>query len=208
MASYGAVLRTQGLTATDVEQTLAILAARDEASLYDPGYEAGKTPTRPTRLLVEAVHGLKPGTALDVGMGQGRNALYLASLGWRVTGFDVAKAGLQQAAKKAVAAGVSLDTRHVSDLEFDFGKERWDLVLLVYPIEKRSVFRVRDALKPTGQVVLECGLNEGSGAPFEYAPGELLKIFEGFRILKYEETLAEHEWVGKPARIVRLIAQK
>ena len=44
----------------------------------------------PNALLVEAVRNRKPGRALDVGMGQGRNALFLSRNGWEVTGIDSA----------------------------------------------------------------------------------------------------------------------
>ena len=47
--------------------------------------------------------------ALDVGMGQGRNALALARLGWEVTGFDVSAVGLAQARAAATAQGVTIN---------------------------------------------------------------------------------------------------
>jgi hypothetical protein len=50
---------------------------------------------KPNQLLVEAVRHRKPGTALDVGMGQGRNAIFLAKEGWEVTGFDSADEGVR-----------------------------------------------------------------------------------------------------------------
>ena len=43
---------------------------------------------KPNSLLVQAVKGRRPGKALDVGMGEGRNAIYLAKQGWKVTGID------------------------------------------------------------------------------------------------------------------------
>jgi SAM-dependent methyltransferase len=206
---YSAKLKSQGLGEKDVERTIAIISARDEATLYDPIF--AKTPkfkTGPNQLLIEAVKNRVPGNALDVGMGQGRNAIYLAQHGWKVTGFDVAEVGLAQAKRLAAAAGVQINAVQASDMEFDFGVDRWDLIAIIYPIEKRSVYRVRQALKKGGLVVLECGHKEAGNAPFEYDTNELLKIFEGFRILKYEDVTAEHEWARKQLRLVRLIAQK
>jgi hypothetical protein len=103
---------------------------------------------------------------------------------------------------------VKIRTVLVSDEEFDFGTEQWDLIALIYPIEKRSVYRVRQALKPRGIVVVECSHKEGANAPFEYDTNELLQIFEGFRIIKYQDTVDEHEWARKQLRLVRLIAEK
>ena len=51
----------------------------------------------PNKLLVDTIKGRKPGTALDVAMGQGRNAIYLASQGWKTTGVDISDEGMRQA---------------------------------------------------------------------------------------------------------------
>lgn len=209
MQKYAAKLKSGGLTEKDVTATLDIISARDEAVLYDPVFAApGKAPSNPSKLLVEAVKNRLPGKALDVGMGQGRNSIYLAQLGWKVTGFDVSKVGLAQATKLAEAAGVQIQTALASDVEFAFGTDEWDLIAILYPIEKRSVYQVRRALKKGGVVVVECGHKASGNAPFEYDTNELLQIFKGFRILKYEDVVAPHEWAGKELRIVRLIAQK
>ena len=92
--------------------------------------------------------------------------------------------------------------------EFDFGRTRWDLIAIIYALEKRSVHRVREALKPGGLVVVEAGHSETSGAPFEYHSNELLQIFEGFRILRYEDTGGTYDWGPETIRLVRLVAQK
>jgi 2-polyprenyl-3-methyl-5-hydroxy-6-metoxy-1,4-benzoquinol methylase len=49
------------------------------------------------KFLAESVKERKPGKALDVGMGQGRNSLFLAALGWDVTGFDISDVAVRQA---------------------------------------------------------------------------------------------------------------
>jgi SAM-dependent methyltransferase len=208
--AYRSKLQAEGMSAGAAERTLRLVAAHDEATLYDPAFAQEKPPfqTEPNRLLVEAVKGRKAGTALDVAMGQGRNALFLARGGWNVTGFDVSAVGLEKARALAAKAGLRLQAVHASHEEFDFGTSRWDLVALLYPIEKRSVFKVREALRPSGLVVIECALRTENGPPSEYAHNELLEIFAGFRILKYEEPLAMHDWAQKRMKLVRLIAQK
>jgi len=206
---YGSHLRARGQSEEAVEKTLLIISARDEATLYDPIFaKAPKFDTTPNHLLIEAVRDRTPGTALDVAMGQGRNAVYLAQQGWSVTGFDVSKAGLDEARKQAASAGVTINMIQASDVEFDFGANRWELIAIIYPVEKRTVYRVRRALKPGGIVVIECGHKESGKAPYLYESNELPSIFEGFRILKYEEPVAMHDWARREMRLVRLIAQK
>src|SRR6266487_356668 len=79
----------------------------------------------PNALLAEVVRGLPPRTALDIGMGQGRNATYLAGLGWDVTGIDASAEGVRQ-------VGEGVRAIHTSIEEFDLGSEQWDLILGMY----------------------------------------------------------------------------
>jgi methylase of polypeptide subunit release factors len=68
----------------------------------------------------------KPGKALDLGTGQGRNAIFLASTGWTVTGVDISEVAIAEAKKNAAARKVQIDAI-VGDLDtYDFGREQWD----------------------------------------------------------------------------------
>ena len=58
-------------------------------------------------VLVEEVDGLAPGTALDLGCGEGADAIWLADRGWRVTGADISQAALDRAVLHATDAGVA-----------------------------------------------------------------------------------------------------
>ena len=87
---------------------------------------------RPSRLLVEVLRNRKPGSAIDLGMGEGRNAIYLAQQGWQVTGVDLSDVAVAQAKKRAEQLHLNL-TAVVENLDhYDFGKSRWDLVTLFY----------------------------------------------------------------------------
>lgn len=150
----------------------------------------------------------RPGRALDVGMGMGRNALHLARLGWDVTGFDVSSVGVAQARAAAASAGLRLEAHVAADEEFDFGVSRWDLIALIFTIEKRSVLRVRDALRPGGLVVVEAGVNADPSAAFGYAPDELPRIFDGFEIVTHQQVEGTYDWGPERIRTVRFVARK
>jgi hypothetical protein len=64
----------------------------------------------PNRFLARMLERLEPGRALDVGMGQGRNATYLAQQGWHVTGVDPAIFAVEVARERAAEIGVTLNT--------------------------------------------------------------------------------------------------
>jgi 2-polyprenyl-3-methyl-5-hydroxy-6-metoxy-1,4-benzoquinol methylase len=169
--------------------------------------------TKPNAFLVEMTQGALTGIALDVGMGQGRNALYLAQQGWDVTGFDPAEKAVAAAQGEAERLGLKLTTYTMGDEEFDFGMERWDLVVLSYVSLRHLPSRVYDSLKPGGRVVIE-GFHRdatktspiGGGVVFD--TNELLTLFSRFRILRYEDVPSIGDFGLRQTRVVRLCAQK
>ena len=60
-------------------------------------------------------------------VGEGRNSIFLAGLGWQVTGFDVSDVAVANALTKAKKAGVEITAMRSGYQEFDFGHEKWDL---------------------------------------------------------------------------------
>ena len=84
------------------------------------------------RFLQQATADLEPGLALDIGLGEGRNSLFLAEQGWRVTGIDIADEGVAQANKKAAEKGLELRALVESVDTYDYGVEKWDLAIGMY----------------------------------------------------------------------------
>lgn len=209
---YRVHLISQGMSEPDAEKTIVRLRlemAHEEGEFYDKIYAEGpRFNPDPNRLLVEAAGMRTPGAALDVGMGQGRNAVFLAKRGWQVTGFDVSRVGLEQARAAARRLRLPLEAVLAGDEQFDFGRERWDMIAIIYALEKRSVRRAREALRAGGLLVVESGRKIGKGLPFEYEPGELKRILGGFRIYKYEEVEDVADWDLKRVPLVRAIAQR
>jgi 2-polyprenyl-3-methyl-5-hydroxy-6-metoxy-1,4-benzoquinol methylase len=170
------------------------------------------------KFLAETVKGRAPGKALDVGMGQGRNSLFLAALGWDVTGFDISDVGVKQAQAEAAKRGLKIDAR-VGDVDkFDYGKEKWDLVVGMYMHEylNRNAKRVVASLKPGGLVVVE-GIHRDidkaslTGDKYGYVNNELPKLFSALRTRYYQDTVDKADWDrsgGKPVPVVRFIGEK
>lgn len=88
-------------------------------------------------------------------MGQGRNAVWLATQGWQVTGFDPATDAVAVAVAEAKRAGVSLTAVVQTDERFDWRRGSWDLILLSYVDVRSNAKRAIDALAPGGVVIVE-----------------------------------------------------
>ncbi|MFK0115615.1 class I SAM-dependent methyltransferase [Streptomyces sp. NPDC090994] len=116
---------------------------------------------RPNELLVREASALTPGTALDLGCGEGGDAVWLASRGWRVTGVDIAATALERAAAHAAEAGVGDRVaweRH--ELGESFPEGSFDLVSAHYlqspvALDQRGVLRrAAAAVAPGGTLLL------------------------------------------------------
>jgi SAM-dependent methyltransferase len=169
--------------------------------------------TNPNAFLVEIVKDRKPGAALDVGMGQGRNAIWLARQGWSVTGFDPADQAVALARQTAQRLGLRLKTEINTGERFDFGENRWDLILFCYVGVRETAEKAERALKPQGMVIVEAfhrdatkGRSVGGGVVFD--TGELAKLFPNLRVVRYEEPVATADFGQQRVRVVRYCAQK
>jgi SAM-dependent methyltransferase len=187
-----------------------------EAERWDRVY--AKEPHLYTReansLLVEVTRDLKPGEALDIGIGEGRNARYLASCGWKVTGVDVSREGTRQAREGSGRVRVV----HGAIEDFEMGSNRWDLIvgMYVHGVMLRESARVVEALRPGGLLVVEGfhrdvmkeGVDGLSGGLLGYTSNTLLRHYLGLRVLRYEETRGLADWRRIDAPLVRLVARK
>jgi len=205
---YVAKLKSEGVSEPETKRrTRLILEERNflEADYWNRYYlDSNSNFNRaPNGFLKQMVEGQRPGVALDYGMGEGRNAIYLASLGWEVWGFDPADAGVALAQKRAKGLGLTLHTASVRDTDYDFGKEKFDLVLFSWTMPLVSVQKVADSLKPGGIVVMECG------ADFVSSRNEMLHKFDPLQIVHYEIVRAKSDFYDRrETDVIRMIARK
>lgn len=228
LEGYAGKLRQDGMADADIKSQVARLMSqlgeRSDwiAIYYDKVFGRPLTGnpandgfnSQPSDLVVESIKGLKPGVALDVGMGQGRNAVYLARQGWTVTGFDISAEAVAAATANAARAGVRLDAVKAGYDDFDFGSNRWDLIVMTFawaPVtDPAFVARLHTSLRPGGRVVFEHFVQAGEHPAAKIMkalkPNELRQCFRAFHIASYEETVGVGDWGGPDSSLVRMVA--
>lgn len=169
--------------------------------------------TAPNAFLVDMIKGVKPGRSLDVGMGQGRNTIYLAQQGWTSVGFDPAERAVDAAKAQAAKLGVRITATVAKDSDFDWGTAQWDLIVLSYVGGREHVANVQRSLRPGGMVLLEAFHRDATksgpiGGSVVFDTNELLTLFPGFRIVRYDDTEAPADFGRGTTRVVRLAAIK
>lgn len=171
---------------------------------------------QPNQLLVDSVRGRPPGAALDVACGSGRNALQLASLGWKVTGVDISDVALRLAGEQAARRKLKLELLDADIATWDFGRERWDLVALVYAgpaMTPEILQKVQHSLRAGGLVVLEWfapapGVKRGQDASLRARLGELFGPGAGFEILRDEVVEDLPDWGWSKTPLLRFVARR
>ncbi len=164
----------------------------------------------PAPFLVENVGLLSRGRVLDIAMGSGRNAIYLAQAGFEVEGVDMSPEAVSTALKSAKEAGVTLKAE-IADLESDFHiqKGAYDVIICFNYLQRSLMPQIRDGLRPGGVVVYETFIIDQAqfGRPrnpdYLLKYNELLDVFRQFRVLRYREGIIENQ-----KALASIVAQK
>jgi rhodanese-related sulfurtransferase len=170
----------------------------------------------PTPWLVDNFHSLPKGIALDIAMGNGRNAIYLATRGFDVDGVDVDPDVVTKARATArrFHAPIRAIIGNVEDGTYIIPMEAYD-VIVVFNFLHRPLFRdIKDGLKPGGVVVFQTYLEEQLrfGKPRNPAhllkSGELASVFSDFEVLSLNERVDSAVPGGPPCALAGIVARK
>lgn len=142
------------------------------------------------------------GTVLDMGMGEGRNAVFLAQKGYKVTGVDISSVAVKKAYLLAQEFGVKIKGVVASLQDYKISPGSFDAIVCFYYVDRSLVEKIKTWLKPGGILIYEAYTTRektkkkrDSMADGDYLKEqELLKLFPGMRVLKYEEPLHEKEF--------------
>jgi tellurite methyltransferase len=141
----------------------------------------------PTPLLIDTASGMKPGRALDLACGTGRNAVWLAEHGWSVTAVDGSQAAIEMVRKR----GPKIDAR-VADLEageYTIEPSAWDLIVMCLYLQHNLFEPVKRGVVPGGAVLALILMSQPGedSTKHRVRPGELRDYFPRWEILYYHE---------------------
>ena len=183
----------------------------------------------PNNYLKEQLEKLNPGAILFPAEGEGRNAIFAAKSGWKVSAFDISEEGKNKALKLAEANNVSIDYQ-VGELEtLDFQEEQFDTIALIYahfPAEIKSAIhkQLDKLLRKNGIVIFEAfskthleylAINEKVGGPKDieslFSIEEIKADFPNYKIIQLEETeieLNEGLFHNGKGSVIRFVGKK
>jgi len=153
------------------------------------------------------------GTALDIAMGAGQNAVFLAERGFAVTGIDRSQAACDLARQLAADRGAAITAIASDMLDWQFPENHFDLIVDFYFLERALAPRIMAGLKKGGMLVFETytvdqqRLDGPHNPDFLLKPNELLTAFLDLFVLYYHERI-EPDGTGGSVALASMIARK
>jgi 2-polyprenyl-3-methyl-5-hydroxy-6-metoxy-1,4-benzoquinol methylase len=169
-----------------------------------------KSDSGPAQFLADNIALLPKGRTLDIAMGVGRNAVYLARMGFSVEGVDISPQRVANARRLAQEAGVTISAQ-VADLEDEYRikKGTYDVIICFNYLQRPLILQIKDGLKKGGMVVYETYIVDQAqwGKPRDpdhlLKHNELLDLFRDFRCLRYREGI-----IAARRAVASIVAEK
>jgi SAM-dependent methyltransferase len=173
--------------------------SEDRRQQWDLKYEQGlPSLTKPDPFFVSAYESIvdppfpKAGVALDLAGGLGRHALWLTSRGWQVTVVDVSDVAIAKLRQAARELDVNIDLLVGDAADYKFERERFDLIVLFYHLDRRLFPKIVLALKPGGLLICKMSLrwdhSDKSAADSNLLyRNQMPSLVPEFQVLHYQE---------------------
>lgn len=133
------------------------VGVEEDRSRWDEIYSQQKYVygTEPSEFLRKHLAGVSVGRALDLAMGEGRNAVYLARKGFRVEGVDISEVALRKAKRLARENRVQVKTVQANLNDYRIRSEAYDLIVMIDYFQRSLLVGIEQGLRPGGYVILE-----------------------------------------------------
>lgn len=171
-------------------------------------YVFGKNPAA---FLQQKIGEIPAGRALDIAMGEGRNAVFLAKKGFIVEGIDISEVATHKARLLARENGVEIQTR-ITDLQrYAIPPGQYHLIVNIQYLQRSLIPGIQAGLRKGGYVVFENPTTDelkrlpkqGLRRDYLLEPGELRRLFSDLEIVHYSEGPGENGQI-----VARLLARK
>lgn len=183
--------------------------AQADKERWNKKYQDSKIPNEPIKLIVDYVKLATGKQALDIACGLGRHSKYLVSQGFEVDALDISSVAIEQLR----------DTPHINAMEVDFDtytleKNKYDLIVCTYFLERKLFPQMIAALKPNGILLLETFLHDAdnerapSNPAFMLNEGELETYFDHEMELLHIPEFWDTDYQGFKTMKTSMVARK
>lgn len=189
--------------------------SQSDTDRWEARYRAGAAyAAQPAPFVLDQLHRLPRGRALDVACGLGATAIALAAAGFEVDAIDIAPTALARADEEADRLGVTVNWRCADLADWRLPQSHYDLIVNIHFVNRDLVAQFADALKPGGWLVFEQHLRwpqpvAGPSSPhFRLRAGELRHLLWQLDLVQYEEGLFPGAGPNRPFALARAVARK
>ncbi len=183
--------------------------AQEDKERWDEKYQNNPMPNEPIKLVSDYASLATGRQALDIACGMGRHSKYLASKGFTVDALDISSVAIEKLQ----------NIPNINAIEVDFDtyilpKEKYDLIVCTYFLERRLFPQMIDALKPNGIILLETFLHDAqneripSNPAFLLSEGELEATFDGKCELLHIPEFWDEDYQGYKTMKTSMVAKK
>jgi len=182
---------------------------------WDEKYLRGENLSEePHPLVARFAESARPGRALDLACGVGRNSIHLAKSGWSVTAVDSSKIAGQVLMDRAATAGIEVEFV-LADLEnrkFSIAEESYDLIVDCFYLQRDLFPEIMTGLVIGGHAICVIPLLDDSpearpmNPDYLLNPGELKSIFQGWEIVHWFEGIRPES--GHKRSVAEIVARK
>lgn len=170
----------------------------------------------PSSFLVENFSLLPKGLALDVAMGEGRNAIYLATRGFDVDGVDAdpERVARARAAARKLGAPIRATVGNFEDGTYEIPFATYDVVTVFNYLHRPLFKQIRDSVRPGGVVVYQtftvdqAQFGRPTNPDYLLKHDELKQVFDGWEILRYRAFTGPSRREGVTRAIAGIVAKK
>lgn len=181
----------------------------EDKQRWNERYLDNPMPQEVSPLVAKYISHAKVGQAIDVACGTGRNAHYLADLGFMVDAVDISDYALDKVKKSAMINKIDTDLD-----KYNLTPNQYDLIVNVNYLNRRLVSQMKDALKSGGILMFETFIvahgdfnMPTTNLDYLLRRNELLHSFIGLDIIYYEERI-DTNLRGEKIKVASLVAKK